>query len=549
MATKPHDLEAECLAYTEHMNNLLKNDADLSKYLPVEGTQLFSAVKDGVLLTKLVNAIKPGSAAVAKLNRDININKVANPEPGSKDVFKTTENQNIFLEAVNKLGGIKIVNIGAQDIIDGKEDLVLGLVWQIIRAHLLQDVNILSHPELIRLLKPGESIQTLLDMGSEALLLRWFNYHLKRAGSKREVLNFSESIKDSENYLVLMKQIAPKIVDASLVQGALESNNNEIRAVTVLDLAEKLNSRKFVTVKNIVNGNARLNLAFTATLFNNHIGIRLPTEEEIAALFDKVEALTAQVAELQTALKTAQDKLKQKTEESDQAIAKLKAQSEAWERKQEAEAERAANLQANVERLQTQAAMQETKISELTQTTAEQKAAFERIAGDQSTVNAELLKQLQQVQDQLKATEAKFQAEATKAAELQQKLQEQAASAESSLKRQQSMSLKAHQNFKDQQKSQLDQIMDLTRVEVDQKELKSFVEKLAAANPGEEDLSLNLKALKWMVEQLIEQKKTLTKKTTDQEGQLSRMKQMNDLMADKVKEIAEEMNKKNPSKK
>jgi len=548
MSTKSGDLEAECSAYTEHINNLLKGEADLAKYVPVEGTALFNSVKDGVLLSRLVNAIKPGAAAVGKLNRDIDLGKVANPEPGSKDIFKTTENQNIFLESVGKLG-CKVVNIGAQDIIDGKEDLILGLVWQIIRAHLLQDVNILSHPELIRLLKAGESIQTLLDMSSETLLLRWFNYHLKRAGSKREVQNFSESIKDSENYLVLMKQIAPKIVDASLVQGALESNNNEIRAVTVLDLAEKLNSRKFITVKNIITGNQRLNLAFTATLFNNHIGIRLPTEEEIAALFDKVETLTAQVAELQSALIAATEALKHKTAEAEASITSLTAQSEGWERKHEAEAERAANLQAHVERLQAQGALHETKISELTQTTQEQKAAFERIAGDQSSVNGELMKQLQHVQEQLKATEDKYEAQAAKSAELQQKLQELGASSEASLKRQQSLSAKAHQNFKEKQKGQLEQIMDLTRGEVDQQQLKALLAKLAAESNGDDDLSLNLKALKWMVEDLIAQKKQLTKKIADQDGQLGRMKQMNDLMGEKIKEIAEEMNKKHPVKK
>jgi len=546
MEKKTVDLEAECSAYTEHMNNLLKNDKDLSKYVPVEGTALFAIVKDGVLLTKLVEAIKPGSAAVGKLNRDINVAKLASPEPGSKDIFKTTENQNIFLEAVAKLGGVKIINVGAQDIIDGKEDLILGLVWQIIRAHLLQDVNILSHPELIRLLKPGESIQTLLEMTSETLLLRWFNYHLKRAGSKREVLNFSESIKDGENYLVLMRQIAPKLVDANIIQGALESNNSEIRAVTILDVAEKLNSRKFVTTKNIISGNSRLNLAFTATLFNNHIGIRLPTEEEIAALFDKVENLTAQVADLQQQLAEAQAKLKAKSAESDKKIAELTVQAESWEGKHVAEAEKSTNLRSHVERLQTQAASHEAKIAELTQTTQDQKAAFERIAGDQSNVNGELIKQLQHTQEVLKAAEEKLQAEMAKSAELQQKLQEQSASSEATLKRHQSTSAKEHKSFKEKQKGELEQIIDLLKVEMDQKELRATLDSLAAsaATAGDDELNVNLKALKWMAGQLLAQKKQLQKKVTDQDGQLSRMKQMNDLMADKVKEIAEEMNKK-----
>jgi hypothetical protein len=546
VAPLKQDLEAECNAYAEHMHNLLKNDSELAKYLPVEGTELLTRVSDGVLLSKLINAIKPGLVPVAKLNRDVDLKQVG--QPGSKDIFKATENQNMFLEAANKLG-CKIVNVGAQDLIDSKEDLVLGVVWQIIRAHLLADVNVLSHPELIRLMRKGETIQTLLDMGSEQLLLRWFNYHLKRAGSAREVLNFSESIKDSENYLVLMGQIAPKIVDQSLVRAALETPSPEVRAVTVLDLAEKLDSRQFVTTKNIVAGHARLNLAFTATLFNNHIGIRLPTEEEIAALFDKVESLTAQVQELQSALADARKKLEDKTAEATKLLSDATRRAEEWETRFDTEAGKASALTAHVERLQGQTSAQDKLIVELKQAAQEQKEAFDRVCNDQSSINEEVMKQLKSTQEQLKTVEAKYDAEAAKALDLGQKLQELTATSEMQLKRQQSTSAKAHQAYKDKQKGQLGQIIDLAKGEMEQEALAAQLANFkAAAEPGDE-VTVNLNALRWMVEQLIRQKQQLNKKVADQDGQLSRMRQMNDLMADKVKEIAEEMNNKKPSKK
>ena len=41
------------------------------------------------------------------------------------------------------------------------------------------------------------------------LLIRWVNYHLKRAGQQRQISNFTSDIKDSFAYTHLLHQIAP----------------------------------------------------------------------------------------------------------------------------------------------------------------------------------------------------------------------------------------------------------------------------------------------------------------------------------------------------
>ena len=289
------DVESEVAAYVEHLNNLLKGDKDLAHHLPLVGLDLFDKVHDGILLSKVVNVLKPNTINTAKLTYNINMDELRNGvAPGSKAIFEATANQNAFIEGANKIG-IKVVNIGAQDLIEGSQDLVLGIVWQLVRAHLLQNVDILAHPELIRLMERHENLRTLIDIGPESLLLRWFNYHLRRASVSRKVGNFSESVKDSANYLTLMQQIAPKLVDAAKVEAALATTDLEARAKIVLEIAEALDCRKFVTAKDIVNGNARLNLAFTATLFNAHMGIRLPSEDEIAAMYDRFDKMAQQV--------------------------------------------------------------------------------------------------------------------------------------------------------------------------------------------------------------------------------------------------------------
>lgn len=47
---------------------------------------------------------------------------------------------------------------------------------------------------LIILLRDGESLEHLLSLSPEELLLRWVNYHLQNAGTKT-ISNFSEDIK------------------------------------------------------------------------------------------------------------------------------------------------------------------------------------------------------------------------------------------------------------------------------------------------------------------------------------------------------------------
>ena len=52
---------------------------------------------------------------------------------------------------------------------------------------------------------------------------RWFNFHLRQAGHPSQISNFAGDLKDGEAFIILMRQIAPKLVDHSLVDAALAS--------------------------------------------------------------------------------------------------------------------------------------------------------------------------------------------------------------------------------------------------------------------------------------------------------------------------------------
>jgi plastin-1 len=90
------------------------------------------------------------------------------------------------------------------------------------------------------------------------------------------VNNFSKDVSDGENYTVLLNQLAPEYCS----RGPLNTHDLLDRAEQVLQNADKLGCRKFLTPKSLVAGNPKLNLAFVAHLFNTHPGLDPVTEEE-----------------------------------------------------------------------------------------------------------------------------------------------------------------------------------------------------------------------------------------------------------------------------
>lgn len=155
----------------------------------------------------------------------------------------------------------------------------------------MNNVNIEAHPELVAILDKDEDLNKFVNVSPEENLLRWFNYHLKRAGHPREVKNFSSDISDGENYLVLLSQIAPNIVPRDIHR----EPSPQRRAQLVCENADKMGALKFVTPEDINKGNDKLNLAFTAYLFNKYPGLDA---------FDSEDA--------QKKLKEAEDALREK---------------------------------------------------------------------------------------------------------------------------------------------------------------------------------------------------------------------------------------------
>jgi plastin-1 len=262
--------EDERTEFTRHINAVLAGDPDIGNRLPfpTDTFEMFDECKDGLVLAKLINDSVPDTIDERVLNR-----------PGRKiktlNAFHMTENNNIVIESAKGIG-CSVVNIGSGDIIEVREHLILGLIWQVIRRGLLGKIDIKLHPELYRLLEEDETLEQFLRLPPEQILLRWVNYHLKAANWPRRVANFSTDVKDGENYTVLLAQIAPESCD----RGPLKTRDLLQRAEQVLQNADTLGCRKFLTPSSLVAGNPKLNLAFVANLFNTHPALDPITEEE-----------------------------------------------------------------------------------------------------------------------------------------------------------------------------------------------------------------------------------------------------------------------------
>lgn len=143
------------------------------------------------MLSKLINDAVPDTIDERVLNKAKSHRRTPSAGPAAPvtapkppNAFQMTENNNLVISSAKALG-LSVVNIGASDLVEGREHLILGLIWQIIRKGLLSKIDIKLHPELYRLLDEDETLEQFLRLPPDQILLRWFNYHLKAANWPR----------------------------------------------------------------------------------------------------------------------------------------------------------------------------------------------------------------------------------------------------------------------------------------------------------------------------------------------------------------------------
>uniref|UniRef100_A0A671X3N1 Plastin-3 n=1 Tax=Sparus aurata TaxID=8175 RepID=A0A671X3N1_SPAAU len=260
--------EEERFAFVNWINTALERDPDCQHVLPMDHSTVFPFP----LSHKMINLSVPDTID----ERTINKKKLT--------AFTIQENLNLALNSASAIG-CHVVNIGASDLKEGKPHLVLGLLWQIIKIGLFADIELSRNEALAALLRDGETLEDLMKLSPEELLLRWANFHLENAGWQK-INNFSTDIKDSRAYFHLLNQISPKGTEEDQprididMKGFGEGDDMK-RAEAMLQQADRLGCRQFVTSADVVSGNPKLNLAFVANMFNKYPALTKPENEDI----------------------------------------------------------------------------------------------------------------------------------------------------------------------------------------------------------------------------------------------------------------------------
>jgi len=276
--------ESETIAFTRHVNDTLASDPDCTHVLPIaeDGLEIFEVLKDGVVLCKLINH------AVAD-TVDTRCVHLGNDRPLS--VYEVTENLNLAINAAIGIG-CRVVNIGAGDIMTGSPHLVLGLLWQVVKAGIMATLNLKATPELIQLLSAEEgddpdALRELLALPPEKVLLRWLNHQIRRGAMVDvTVKNFGRDLKDCTVYAALLTAVAPAGQKPTTLLADVRSEVDPIRkAQLILDAAEALGVTQFrIQPADIIKGNEKLNMGFMAAIFNALPGLDPPDKEGVKLL-------------------------------------------------------------------------------------------------------------------------------------------------------------------------------------------------------------------------------------------------------------------------
>lgn len=465
------------MAYVQFINSTL-GDADV-KGVPIEeeGEAVFGCVSESVVLPKLIHAGFPDS-----INLELLVSAPRNK-------FEVNQNHDMAIEAAKSLG-CSVVNIGGEDLSQGTPHLVMGLLWQVIKKTLLSQVSL--NTDLGRLAEGDESAEAMNAAPPEQILLRWFNYHLKRAGHHRVVTNFAADLQDSELYVTLMRQIAPDKISEQDLEAAYREKDLEARAEIVCAWSKEIGCNKFVTASAILDGNPRLNLAFVATLFNAYPSLG-PTEADLAK--QKAQKLEDDLFSMEELLGDTKSMMADIESELDK------------ERSEKAQV--AEQLEAVGAQLQEKS----TAVDELQREMLELEQAKQSLEEEKLGVqNA-----LEQVQAEKDDLFAQLESELGEKFELETKLNSTADELDSLRKKKEEDELawmgKLEQEL--DAKSQLGSELESTRVELEQtkqeskQEVDSLLEKLEQELGAKEELSAELSTTRQELEVALEQSKKM----------------------------------------
>lgn len=172
---------------------------------------LVEDLRDGLILLKVINFMKPGTVDWAKTYQTKLKNKI----------YKI-QNCNYAVELISRSFDCKIVGMGGVDICEGRVLADLGIIWQLYRLDALNMIGNKTEDELVK----------------------WAN---DRVGPERAVKNLRDkSLEESFFWFALIHSIDQQVVDHSIVRKKGEEEQTVFNAKYALASARKAGAQVII---------------------------------------------------------------------------------------------------------------------------------------------------------------------------------------------------------------------------------------------------------------------------------------------------------------
>jgi len=210
---------------------------------------LFEDLRDGLVLLRVMDKISPGI---------VDWNKVNQKEPLNR--FKKIENCNYAVD-IGKQLKFSLVGIGGVDIVDGNKTLTLGLVWQLMRFHVVSILKSLSQKE-------GQEI-------TDSDIIRWANQTVSGAGKSTKMDSFKDSsLKTSLFFIDLLAAVRPSAVAFDLVTDGASDKDATQNAKYAISVARKIGCTIFLLPEDIVEVKNKMILTFVGSIMAVALGTK-----------------------------------------------------------------------------------------------------------------------------------------------------------------------------------------------------------------------------------------------------------------------------------
>jgi len=198
---------------------------------------------DGIVLIQVFEKLSPGIVSWDKVKKK------------ARNKFQKLGNCNYAVGLGRKLN-FSIVNIAGTDFVEKNRKLILALVWQACKHHLLSVLQV-----------DGTKI-------TEDQVVEWANKMVQMSGQDETLSSIKDkSVSNSHFLAYLLDAVEPNIVNQRLMKHGKDDEEKEMNAKYVIGLARKIGCFIFLVWEDIVEAQPKMIFAFLASLmkwWNEH---------------------------------------------------------------------------------------------------------------------------------------------------------------------------------------------------------------------------------------------------------------------------------------